>query len=109
MKLTLSWLKTHLETSATLAEITNALTKIGLEVEGIEDPALKVKGFGIAYVISAEKHPNADKLRVCMVDDGSGKPVRAKCAGGHEERVLARRHIHPRQGHHAGQGRHSRR
>jgi len=79
MKLTLSWLKTHLETSATLAEITHALTKIGLEVEGIEDPALKVKGFGIAYVISAEKHPNADKLRVCMVDDGSGKPVQVVC------------------------------
>ncbi len=79
MKLTLSWLKTHLETLASLDEITHALTKIGLEVEGVEDPALKVKGFGIAYVISAEKHPNADKLRVCMVDDGSGMPVQVVC------------------------------
>src|SRR5487761_1940273 len=79
MKLTLSWLKEHLDTQASLEQITDRLTKIGLEVEGIEDPALKLKGFGIAYVVSAEKHPNADKLRVCMVDDGSGKPVQVVC------------------------------
>ena len=79
MKLTLSWLKAHLDTSASLQEITSTLTKIGLEVEGIEDPAAKVRGFSIAYVISAEKHPNADKLRVCMVDDGSGTPVQVVC------------------------------
>ncbi|MBV1702844.1 MAG: phenylalanine--tRNA ligase subunit beta [Hyphomicrobiales bacterium] len=79
MKLTLSWLKEHLDTHASLEQITDRLTKIGLEVEGIEDPALKLQGFGIAYVVSAEKHPNADKLRVCMVDDGSGKPVQVVC------------------------------
>ena len=79
MKLTLSWLKAHLDTSASLQDITSTLTKIGLEVEGVEDPAAKVRGFSIAYVVSAEKHPNADKLRVCMVDDGSGTPVQVVC------------------------------
>ena len=62
MKFTLSWLKDHLETEASLDEIVATLTRIGLEVEGVEDPARRLAGFSVAYVISAEKHSNADKL-----------------------------------------------
>ena len=72
MKFTLSWLKDHLQTDASLDEIAAKLTLIGLEVEGIEDPAAKLKHFTIARVLEAEPHPNADKLRVCKVETGSG-------------------------------------
>src|SRR5262245_23594394 len=70
MKFSLSWLKDHLDTNAGLDEISETLTRIGLEVEGIEDKAKELAPFTVAYVVSAEKHPNADKLRVCMVDTG---------------------------------------
>jgi phenylalanyl-tRNA synthetase beta chain len=79
MKLTLSWLKDHLETSASLAEIVETLTRIGLEVEGLDDPAARLKDFVVAYVIEAKQHPNADRLRVCMVDAGTGAPVQVVC------------------------------
>jgi phenylalanyl-tRNA synthetase beta chain len=79
MKFTLSWLKEHLETNATLDEITDALTRVGLEVEGVEDKAKALAPFTIAYVVSAVQHPNADRLRVCMVDTGSGDPVQVVC------------------------------
>jgi phenylalanyl-tRNA synthetase beta chain len=79
MKFTLSWLKDHLETEASLDEIVTTLTRIGLEVEGVEDPAKRLAGFSVAYVISAEQHPNADKLKVCMVDTGKGEPVQVVC------------------------------
>ncbi|MDQ0392278.1 phenylalanine--tRNA ligase subunit beta [Labrys monachus] len=79
MKFTLSWLKDHLDTEASLDEIVTTLTRIGLEVEGVEDRAKKLAGFSIAYVISAVQHPNADKLRLCMVDTGSGEPVQVVC------------------------------
>lgn len=79
MKFTLSWLKDHLDTTATLDQIVETLTMIGLEVEGVENPAEKLKGFVTAYVVSAEKHPNADKLRLCMVDVGAGEPVQVVC------------------------------
>ncbi len=72
MKFTLSWLKDHLQTDVSLDEIAAKLTLIGLEVEGIDDPAQKLKDFRIARVLEAEPHPNADKLRVCKVDTGSG-------------------------------------
>jgi len=78
MKLTLSWLKDHLETSASLAEIVETLTRIGLEVEGVEDPAAKTRGFVTARVIEAKAHPNADRLRVCLVDAG-GEPQQVVC------------------------------
>ena len=71
MKLTLSWLKDHLETDATLDEIVERLTSIGLEVESVDDKAA-LKPFVIARVLSAEQHPDADRLRVLMVDIGSG-------------------------------------
>jgi len=73
MKFTLSWLKEHLDTQASLTEITDVLTSLGLEVEGVEDPSESFKPFKVAYVEKAEKHPNADKLKVCIVDTGKDK------------------------------------
>jgi phenylalanyl-tRNA synthetase beta chain len=78
MKFTLSWLKDHLETTASLDEIVAALTRIGLEVEGVEDQSAKYKGFVVARVIEATPHPNADRLRLCMVDAGA-EPVQVVC------------------------------
>jgi len=79
MKFTLSWLKDHLDTTASLDEIVETLTRIGLEVEGVEDKAKTLAPYRVAYVISAEQHPNADRLRVCMVDTGEGKPIQVVC------------------------------
>ena len=79
MKFTLSWLKEHLDTSATLAEITDRLTAIGFEVEGIENPAEKLAPFTIAQVLTAERHPQADKLQVLTVDAGGGEPIQVVC------------------------------
>lgn len=78
MKFTLSWLKEHLETDAGLDEICARLTEIGLEVEDVDDKAA-FKPFVIARVVSAEKHPQADRLKVLMVDTGSGAPVQVVC------------------------------
>ena len=72
MKFTLSWLKTHLETSASLQQIADTLTRIGLEVEQVQDRGAALAPFRIARVIEAVQHPNADRLRVCTVDTGSG-------------------------------------
>ncbi|MBS9477120.1 phenylalanine--tRNA ligase subunit beta [Ancylobacter radicis] len=79
MKFTLSWLREHLSGDYTLDDVTGTLNRIGFEVEGVEDKAAKLKGFSIAYVVSAEQHPNADKLRVCRVDTGVGEPVQVVC------------------------------
>jgi phenylalanyl-tRNA synthetase beta chain len=79
VKFTIPWLKEHIETDASLAEIVDKLTMIGLEVEKMEGRAAVLKPFVIASVISAEKHPNADRLRVCMVDTGDGKPIQVVC------------------------------
>ncbi|MER8548480.1 phenylalanine--tRNA ligase subunit beta [Mesorhizobium sp. M0684] len=73
MKLTLSWLKDHLETDASLAEIVERLTSIGLEVEHVDDRA-SLAPFVIAKVLTAVQHPDADRLRVLTVDTGDGKP-----------------------------------
>ena len=78
MKFTLSWLKDHLETDATLDEIVERLTSIGLEVESVDDKAA-LKPFVIAKVLTAAKHPDADKLQVLSVDVGSGAPVQVVC------------------------------
>jgi phenylalanyl-tRNA synthetase beta chain len=78
MKFTLSWLKDHIDTSASLAEIVDALTRVGLEVESVEDPARKYDGFVVASVIKAKQHPNADRLKVCIVEAGDG-PVQVVC------------------------------
>jgi phenylalanyl-tRNA synthetase beta chain len=79
MKLTLSWLKDHLDTQASLGEIVETLTRIGLEVEGVEDPGQRLRGFVVARVLEAKPHPNADRLRVCIVDAG-GEPQQVVCA-----------------------------
>ncbi len=78
MKFTLSWLKDHLETEASLDEIVEKLTMIGLEVEHVDDKAA-LKPFVIAKVLTAEQHPDADRLRVLSVDTGSGDPVQVVC------------------------------
>src|ERR1700734_3900396 len=78
MKLTLSWLNDHLDTMASLAEIVDALTRVGLEVESVEDPARKYEGFVVGSVIEAKQHPNADRLKVCIVDAG-GEPGQVVC------------------------------
>ena len=78
MKFTLSWLKDHLETGASLDQIVEKLTMIGLEVESVDDKAA-LKPFVIARVLTAEKHPDADKLRVLSVDTGSGDPIQVVC------------------------------
>jgi phenylalanyl-tRNA synthetase beta chain len=79
MKFTLSWLKDHLETSASLEEIVDKLTMIGLEVERVEDKAKDYAAFKVAQIVSAEQHPNADRLRVCQVDNGTGKLLQIVC------------------------------
>ena len=79
MKFTLSWLRDHLDTSAHLKTIADTLTRIGLEVEAIHDPAAQLAAFTIARVIEAKQHPNADRLRVCTVDTGAGAPVQVVC------------------------------
>ncbi len=71
MKFTLSWLKDHLDTDAGAATIADKLTAIGLEVESVEDAGTRLADFTVAHVVSAEKHPNADKLKLCMVDTGA--------------------------------------
>lgn len=78
MKFTLSWLKDHLETEASLDDILYALTDLGLEVEGVENPAASLSEFVVGKVISAEKHPEADRLKVCQVEYGTG-PVQIIC------------------------------
>ncbi len=72
MKFSLSWLKTHLETTEPLAAITDTLTRIGLEVEGVVDAGAALAPFRVAHVLEAVQHPNADRLRVCTVDTGGG-------------------------------------
>ena len=72
MKFTLSWLKDHLDTTAPVDEIAETLTDLGLEVEGISDPAAKLGDFTIGKVLSAEAHPDADRLRVCQVATADG-------------------------------------
>lgn len=73
MKFTLNWLKDHLETDAELSVITDKLTAIGLEVEGVNDPAAALADFTVAEILHAEKHPDADKLRVCRVKSDAGE------------------------------------
>ena len=72
MKFTLSWLKQHLETEATIDDVVDAMTLAGLEVEDVENPAEKLFAFSVAKVLTAEKHPDADKLKVCTVDTRDG-------------------------------------
>lgn len=83
MKFSLGWLKDHLDTDASAEAIAAALNAIGIEVEGIEDPSAKLDGFRVARVLTAERHPQADKLQVLTVDAGSdvngGQPLQVVC------------------------------
>lgn len=74
MKITLDWLKAHLDTTATVDDVVATLNRIGLEVEGVENPAERLTGFRVAKVLTAERHPQADKLQVLTVDAGDGGP-----------------------------------
>jgi phenylalanyl-tRNA synthetase beta chain len=73
MKFTLSWLKEHLDTNASVQEVVDAMTMAGLEVEHVDDPAAKLAAFSVAKVVEAVQHPNADRLRVCQVDTKDGR------------------------------------
>jgi len=75
MKFTLSWLKDHLDTKASIDELATTLSAIGLEVESVEDPAKALGGFTIARIVEAKKHPNADKLQVVQVEVAKGQPL----------------------------------
>jgi phenylalanyl-tRNA synthetase beta chain len=79
MKFTLSWLKDHLETTADAETISRALTDLGLEVESVEDRAKSLSAFKVAHILEAKRHPEADRLQVCMVDIGEGAPVQVVC------------------------------
>ena len=79
MIITLSWLKDHLITNANLEKIIDKLTSIGLEVEGIKDSQNELSNFKIAKVLKAEKHPNADKLKLCEVSLGNSKTYKVVC------------------------------
>lgn len=79
MKFTLDWLKEHLDTDASPDEIGKTLTLVGLELEGMEDQGKALAAFVTAHIVSAEQHPNADKLRVCKVDAGTGELIDVVC------------------------------
>jgi len=78
MKFTLSWLKEHLDSDATIDALSECMTAIGLEVDSVQDPAKKLAPFTVAYVVEAMQHPNADKLRLCTVDTG-GDTIQVVC------------------------------
>ncbi|MEO7178184.1 MAG: YtpR family tRNA-binding protein, partial [Allosphingosinicella sp.] len=79
MKFTLSWLKEHLETEASLDEVVERLTAIGLEVEGVANAAEKLEPFRVARILTAGRHPQADKLQVLTVDAGTGEAIQVVC------------------------------
>ena len=108
MKFTLAWLKTHLDTDAPLDTITDTLTRIGLELEGVEDPGAALAPFRIAQVTEAVQHPNADRLRVCTVDAGDG-PVTVVCGAPNARAGMKTVFAPPRLRRHAEGGRHPRR
>ena len=75
----LSWLKNHLATKANLNQVVERLTKIGLEVESVSSPKSDLDNFIICKIIKSQKHPNADKLKLCDVDIGTGNLVKVVC------------------------------
>ena len=79
MKFTLDWLKEHLDTDADLDTVTETLTRIGLEVEGVDNPGATLSSFTVAKVLTAGPHPQADKLQVLTVDTGDGVPLQVVC------------------------------
>src|ERR1700733_1118997 len=79
MKFTLSWLKEHLDTDADAQTTAAKLTSIGLEVESISDAGVALKDFIVGEILTADKHPNADKLKLCSVNAGDGSPLQIVC------------------------------
>ena len=79
MRFSLSWLRAHLDTDASVEALCERLSAIGLEVEGVEDPGAALAPFRVARVVDAVQHPNADRLRVCTVDAGGGETVQVVC------------------------------
>ena len=79
MKFTLAWLKDHLDTDRSLTEICDALPMLGLEVESLSDPLQHLGGFLVAEILTAQQHPDADRLQVCTVDKGDGTPLQIVC------------------------------
>ena len=82
MKFTLSWLKQHLDTDATVQQVVDAMTMAGLEVEHVDDPAAKLAPFSVARIVEAVQHPDADRLRVCTVnvaDPSGAAPLQIVC------------------------------
>ncbi|MBL0769463.1 phenylalanine--tRNA ligase subunit beta [Sphingopyxis sp. DHUNG17] len=79
MKITLDWLRDHLDGDFTVADVVATLNRIGHEVEGVENPAEKLAGFRVAKVLTAERHPQADKLQLLTVDSGDGVPLTVVC------------------------------
>ena len=79
MKFSLSWLKEHLSGDADLALVTDTLTRVGLEVEHVEDKAHELAAFTVGHILEANRHPNADKLQVCRVDVGKAEALQVVC------------------------------
>ena len=79
MKFTVSWLRDYLDFDVSLEQLLETLTLIGLEVEDVDDPAKRLAAFKIAHVLEAEQHPDADRLRVLKVDNGTGEPFQVVC------------------------------
>ena len=86
MIITLSWLKNHLTTSSNLEKIINKLTDIGLEVEAVKEAQNELSDFKIAKVLKAEKHPNADKLKLCDVSIGDNSDLKKVVCGAQNAR-----------------------
>ena len=86
MIITLSWLKNHLTTSSNLEKIINKLTDIGLEVEAVKEAQNELSDFKIAKVLKAEKHPNADKLKLCDVSIGDNSDIKKVVCGAQNAR-----------------------
>ena len=88
MKLTLNWLKEHLDTKLNEKQIIDKLTNIGLEVESLKDQSSDLDSFIVAKIISAEKHPNADRLKVCDVDIGKNETTKVVCGAANAKKIF---------------------
>ena len=111
MKFTLSWLHTHLDSTASLAEIVDKLTLIGLEVEALSDPFETFANFEVAEILATEPHPEADRLQICTVKSGAGEQklvCGAQCARWPYRHFGTRRRSYSGQWHGAGQSENSR-
>ena len=88
MKFTLSWLKDHLDTKLTENQIIDKLTDIGLEVESVDSQSSDLESFVVAKILKSEKHPNADRLKVCDVDIGKKDSIKVVCGAPNAKKDL---------------------